>query len=252
MIAKTFLHAGYHVLIVGRSHERLQLAKNQLCEIGPEVSAWQCNVLDLSDVQELSDRIRTQFGRLDVLVNNIGQSDRGLSSELAADHLRTIFDRNVITMLQCSQAVLPLLESSRGSIVNIGSLAGKVGARYLGAYVAAKHAVSGLTQQMRLEWREKGIHVAIVSPGPIRRPDEGTRYSEHAGGSLPEHATRPGGGTRVKGLPPERVAKAVLLCAQRKRTDVILPGYLRLLITLGNAAPWLGDWLLLKFTSKGS
>lgn len=246
------MRAGYQVVILGRCGERLQTAEASLRAIGSHVTAMRCDALDPSDLGEVATRIEEKFGQLDVLINNIGQSDRGLASELSADHLRTIFDRNVITTLQCSQVMLPLLESSRGSVVNIGSLAGKVGARYLGAYVAAKHAVSGLTQQMRLEWRDKGIHVAIVSPGPIRRPDEGTRYAAHADGSLPEHATRPGGGTRVKGLTPERVAKAVLDCAQRKRTDVILPGYLRLLITLGNAAPRLGDWLLLKFTSKKS
>ena len=252
VIAEKLMQAGYQVVILGRCEDKLKAAEKQLRSIASHVAAIRCDALDPSDLQSLAARIEKEFGRLDVLVNNIGQSDRGLTSELSADELRSIFDRNVITTLQCCQAMLPLLESSRGSVVNIGSLAGKVGARYLGAYVAAKHALSGLTQQMRLEWRDKGIHVAIVSPGPIRRPDEGTRYADHADGSLPEHATRPGGGTRVKGLTPERVAKAVLDCARRKRTDVILPGYLRLLITLGNAAPRLGDWLLLKFTSKSS
>lgn len=250
VLAKTFLEADYQVIVIGRDEGRLRSAEQSLREINDHVAAWRCDVSNESDIQDLAGRISDQFGRLDVLVNNIGQSDRGLVSELAVTHLRAIFEQNVVTTLQCSQAMLPLLESSGGSIVNIGSLAGKVGARYLGAYVAAKHALSGITQQMRLEWRDKGIHVAIVSPGPIRRPDEGTRYSDLAKGSLPEHATKPGGGTRVKGLPPERVAKAVLDCARKKRTDVILPGYLRLLITIGNASPRLGDWLLLKFTSK--
>ncbi|MEL6110787.1 MAG: SDR family NAD(P)-dependent oxidoreductase, partial [Planctomycetota bacterium] len=228
-----------------------ELIAPALQETSGHVTAWCCDVSKESDIRDLATRIGDRFGRLDVLVNNIGQSDRGLVSELAVDHLKTIFDQNVVSTLRCSQAMLPLLESSGGSVVNVSSLAGKVGARYLGAYVAAKHALSGITQQMRLEWRDKGIHVAIVSPGPIRRPDEGTRYSEFAKGSLPEHATRPGGGTRVKGLRPERVARAVLDCARKKRTDVILPGYLRLLITIGNAFPRLGDWLLLKFTRKG-
>ena len=252
VIAEAFLRADYAVIVIGRSEERLQTAETSLRRIGDNVVAWRCDVLDELDVHGLRDRILDHFGRLDVLVNNIGQSDRGLVCELSANHLRTLFDRNVVTTLLCCQAMLPLLESAGGSVVNISSLAGKVGARYLGAYIAAKHALSGLTQQMRLEWRDRGIHVAIVSPGPIRRPDEGTRYTELAGGDLPEQATKPGGGTRVKGLAPERVAKAVLECAQRKRTDVILPGYLRLLITLGNASPRLGDWLLLKFTGKSS
>ena len=87
-----------------------------------------------------------------------------------------------------------------------------------------------------------------MSPGPIRREDGGQRYQESVAG-LPPQAAQPGGGTRVKGLPPERVAEAVLKAIQKRKPDVVLPRYLRLLITLGHAVPRLGDWLLLKFTS---
>lgn len=204
---------------------------------------------DAVDCDRIAGLISDQFGQLDVLVNCIGASDRGLACELSADRLRELFDQNVITTLLCCQAMLPLLEASRGSVVNIGSLAGKVGARYLGGYIAVKHALAGLTQQMRLEWRDKGIHVALVSPGPIRRDDAGSRYADRTVGSLPKSASAPGAGTKVKGLDPQRVANAVLKCAQKRRTDVILPSYLRILIVIGNAIPRLGDWLLLKFTS---
>ncbi len=168
---------------------------------------------------------------------------------LQPERLKHLIQQNVFTALLCSQAALPMLEESRGVIVNIGSLAAKVGARYIGGYAAAKHALAGMTQQMRLELRPRGIHVALVNPGPIRRDDEGTRYQEQIDESVPEQASKPGGGTRVKGLPPEKVAQAVLKCVQRRRVDVILPGYMRLLIAIGHAFPRFGDWLLLKFTS---
>lgn len=249
VIADTFAGAGYRVVIVGRSKARLDAAQQQLGGT-PErnVMALQCDVTNREDCQQLAATVDQQCGRLDVLVNCVGVSDRGVVSDLSADRLRELIDQNVITTLLCCQAFAPMLEASGGSVVNIGSLAGKVGARYLGGYNAAKHALTGLTQQLRLEWREKGIHVALVSPGPIRRQDAGTRYAI-ANSGVPATAAAPGGGTKVKGLDPQIVADAVLRCVSKRRPDVILPGYLRLLIVLGNAFPRLGDWILIKFTS---
>jgi hypothetical protein len=107
-----------------------------------------------------------------------------------------------------------------------------------------------MTQQLRLELKPRGIHVALLSPGPIRRDDAGQRYRDAIQEGLPAQAAEPGGGTRLKGLPPERVARAVVRCLHRRTADVVLPGHLRILIAVGHAFPRLGDWLLLKFTSS--
>ena len=163
-----------------------------------------------------------------------------------------LIQQNVLTALLCSQAAIPLLEANRGVIVNIGSLASKVDARYIGGYAIAKHALAGMTQQMRLELKSRGIHVGLVSPGPIRRDDAGTRYHDTVDSSLPPQASKPGGGTRLKGLPPERVADAVLRVIRKRSPDIVMPGYLRIMISVGQAWPRLGDWLLLKFTSDKS
>ena len=250
VIAHTFVAAGYRVCLVGRAAERLESAVSELNQIQTGQTIHFCgDVTDLATCQKLANHIGQCFGKLDVLINCVGASDRGFVADLTPTRLRELIDINVCSTLLCSQRLLPLLAESGGSIVNIGSLAGKVGARYLGGYNAAKHALVGLTQQMRLEWREQGVHVALVCPGPIKRADAGTRYGDQQQQGLPQQASAPGGGTKVKGLDPQRVAEAVFKCAQRKRTDVILPGHLRFLIVLGNAFPRLGDWLLLKFTS---
>ncbi|MCO8124233.1 SDR family oxidoreductase [Stieleria sp. TO1_6] len=251
VVAATFAQAGYRVIIVGRSQDRLDDAVEQLRQQHNATAITLVgDMTNRDDCQQIAQAVGQRCGRLDVLVNCIGVSDRGLVGELTAARVHELIDQNVVATLLCCQAMLPMLESSRGSIVNIGSLAGKVGARYLGGYNTAKHALTGLTQQMRLEWRDKGVHVGLVSPGPIRRDDAGTRYQHQTGNSaLPGKASQPGGGTKVKGIEPQRVATAVLNCARNRKPDVILPGYLRLLIVVGNALPRLGDWLLLKFTS---
>ena len=257
VIARKFLGAGYSVVIVGRDSGRLDDARGRLDPerclsrtdgTGQRLICSSCDLTDAEAVEQLLTHTLESLDRLDVLVNCVGASDRGLIEKLEADRAEVLFRQNVITALLCSQKALDALEKTGGVIVNIGSLASKVGARYIGAYAIAKHALAGMTQQLRLELKPRGIHVCLVSPGPIRREDAGQRYHESIDG-LPAQAARPGGGTRVKGLPPERVADAVLSAIQHRKPDVVLSGYLRLLIMLGHASPRLGDWLLLKFTS---
>ena len=254
VIAAELLRQNYRVVIVGRDQQRLDAASEHLKESGTSGAAVLCHRCDLADRSEVAELFRfvhDRCGRLDVLVNNVGASDRGRIENLAVDRLDELFRQNVHTALLCCQAAIPMLEASGGSIVNIGSLAAKVGARYIGGYAAAKHALAGLTMQLRLELRPKGIHVGLVSPGPIRRDDAGTRYAGLADDdTLPSQAAQPGGGTRVKGLAPQRVADSVVRCVRKRTPDVVLPRYLRPLIAAGHAVPRLGDWLLLKFSSS--
>lgn len=253
-IAAAFLADGYRVVITGRDAVRLTDAFNRIAVsvAGAEarISPMVCDATDQESVRDCFAKIATEMGRIDVLVNCVGRSDRGQIENLALDRLRELIDANVVSALLCSQAALPLLRQSRGAVVNIGSLSSKVGARYLGGYSAAKHALAGLTQQMRLEWLPMGIHVGLVNPGPIRRSDAGNRYSA-AADDVPESAKLPAGGAKLRGLAPQRVAAAVLRCAKRRQKDVILPGYLRIMVAIGHAFPAFGDWLLLRFTGGG-
>jgi len=256
VIAQTFLNHGYRIMIVGRNQSRLDDAVEQLksdtTRSADSIASISADLSSLAEANRVVRLVTETFQRLDVLVNCVGKSDRGLTEQLAIETLSELFQQNVNTTLLCSQAALPALEKSQGVIVNIGSLASKVGARYIGGYSAAKHALAGLSQQMRLELKPKGVHVGLVSPGPIQRNDAGERYAQSIGDDLPEQARQPGGGARVKGLPPQRVADAVLACVKKRKPDIVLPGHMRILISLGHAMPRLGDWLLLKFTSSKS
>ena len=248
VVAKTFLDRGYYVVIVGRNQDRLDRAREQMDSARVEATTADLSIVD--DTLRVAEFVEKTCGRLDVLVNCVGTSDRGTACELTPERLHELMDQNVVSALLCSQAMIPLLEKTSGTIVNIGSLSGKVGARYLGGYNAVKHALAGLTQQMRLELKPRGIHVAIVHPGPIRRQDAGERYGDSLSEKLPDQASAPGGGTKLRGLDPQRVANAVYSCVRKKRVDVILPTHMRFFIALGNAFPKLGDWFLMHFTSK--
>ena len=181
VIAKTLLDNGYRVVIVGRDADRLKTVSATLNGSEPErLLAQVCDVTSRAEVDDLIATVNRSFQRLDVLVNCVGASDRGLVENLDVKRLESLWKQNVVTALLCSQASIPLLEASSGTIVNIGSLAAKVGARYIGGYATVKHALAGMTQQMRLELKPRGIRVALVSPGPIARADAGERYRETA------------------------------------------------------------------------
>jgi NAD(P)-dependent dehydrogenase (short-subunit alcohol dehydrogenase family) len=213
------------------------------------VLAYQADVTSCSEVQAAVDLHLGAHGRLDVLVNVVGMSDRGRLESLKPEVLRELFEMNVISTLICSQTCLSALRQSRGVIVNIGSLASRLAPRYLGGYVVAKHALAGLSRQLRLECEADGVHVGLVCPGPIASDRPPNRYGVDAATNVPESAAAPGGGAKLRQLSPETVAAAVMRCIDDRKIEIVLPGKTRMLMLLGTISPRLADWVLSRKTS---
>src|SRR5262249_24418549 len=143
-----------------------------------------------ADVDALVARTVERFGRLDMLVNNAGRSARGEAIATTPEEFDELMELNLIALVRCTRAAMPHLLQARGHLVNIGSLAGKTAARYMGAYSATKFAVSAYSQQLRLELGPQGLHVLLVSPGPIAR-DAPRDYSNDKNANLPASARKP-------------------------------------------------------------
>lgn len=203
-----------------------------------------------ADVERLFADVGARFGRLDVLVNNVGRSTRGLAVDVTPDEFQRLWEVNFLTAVRCSRAAYPWLRREGGHLVNIGSLAAKSAARFLGGYPATKAALGAYTQQLRLEWAGQGIHVMLVCPGPLRRDDSGARYNAEATG-LPAEARRPGGGVRLKGLDPAWLARRVVRGCERREAEIVAPAKARLLFALQQLAPSWGDWVLGRMTRGG-
>jgi NAD(P)-dependent dehydrogenase (short-subunit alcohol dehydrogenase family) len=109
------------------------------------------------------------FGRVDVLVNNAGYGLAGAVEESSAEEVRSIFDTNVMGLLNVTRAVLPRMRSQRsGHVINMSSLGGyQVGAGF-GVYGSTKFAVEGLSEALHAELTPLGIHVTVVEPGYFR------------------------------------------------------------------------------------
>lgn len=203
-----------------------------------------------ADVERLFADVGARFGRLDVLVNNVGRSTRGLAVDVTPDEFQRLWELNFLSAVRCSRAANPWLRREGGHLVNIGSLAAKSATRFLGGYPATKAALGAYTQQLRLEWAEQGIHVMLVCPGPLRRDDSGARYDAEASG-LPAEARRPGGGVRLKGLDPAWLARRVVRGCERREAEIVAPAKARLLFALQQLAPAWGDWVLGRMTRGG-
>lgn len=244
-LAKQFCKAGARVIIVGRDDARLDTAVKHL---GGQASSVAADVTSDQEVAAAFDQVKREYGRLDVLVNCAGRSMRGLAAETTPNEFQELWDINFLSVVRCTLAALPMLDESKGSLVNIGSLASKTVGQHLGAYPASKFPVAAYSQQLRIELAGTGIHVLLVCPGPIRRDEAGSRYDDEAG-DLPAAARKPGGGVKIKALDPEHLAREIVRACARRKPELVLPRKARLLFAVSQLWPAAGDWLLKKSSS---
>ena len=127
---------------------------------------------DLSDTtkaNEYTQQIINQFKRIDIVINNGGQSQRSEAIDTTTETERKLFEINYFSAINISKAVLPyMLKQGSGKIVVTSSIAGKFGFYLRSSYSAAKHALHGYFESLRLEVEKKGVSVLIVCPGKIK------------------------------------------------------------------------------------
>ena len=251
-IAQAFAERGAQVVIAARNADSLAQAAAQLSSGGRRITAIPADVTSTESVQELVAQTVAQFGRLDVVVNNAGLSSRRAILETTPEDFAALVDINLLGVVRMTRAAAPHLLAAGGHLVNIGSLAGKSATRFMGAYPAAKFAVSAYSQQLRLELGPQGLHVLLVCPGPIARDEPRAAGSERARenvGDIPESARKPGAGVKVKLLQPRMLAERIIRACERREPELVIPGKARLLFAISALSPRLGDWLVRRMTS---
>lgn len=245
------------VILAARNLEKLETVKTFLMDQfqNMEVHVFSADLADAQSVLDLATEIHQQFGRLDLVINAVGESDRGSIGDLQCDRLVELFRRNVCSSLLVTQRLAPLLgahdqQSEGGVLVLIGSLSAHFAPRYLGGYSIVKHGVAALAQQARLELAADRIHVMLASPGPIARPDTGTRYDKLARNiNVPAEALQGGGGAKIKGLDPLKLSQQILDSAARRKNRLIRPRKASLLLIASSISSRLGDFLLRRLSS---
>ncbi|MDR1484257.1 MAG: SDR family NAD(P)-dependent oxidoreductase [Planctomycetaceae bacterium] len=248
-IGMQFARAGSRVILVARDWERLEIAAAMIrgnCS-DVELRLLCCDVTNQDDVDFLFRKVAEEFGSVDVLVNNAGRSVRGRVVDTTPEQFQLLFDLNVLGVVRCTRGALPFLLQSRGHIVNIGSLASKSAAKFVGAYPVTKFAVAAYSQQLRLELSDDGVHVLLVCPGPIKRGGE-RLYEFDDTANVPESAMRQGAGVNVGLIEPIKLADKIIKYCELRKPELIVPAKAKLLFAISQISPTLGDWIVKQST----
>jgi NAD(P)-dependent dehydrogenase (short-subunit alcohol dehydrogenase family) len=162
-----FAQEGAHLVVSGRREKQGQELADELQGLGAEAIFVRTDVRKDEDVRNLVDQTVKRFGRLDIAVNNAGTEGlRGLVTDQTAESYADTFDTNVLgVLLSMKHELRVMLPNGSGSIVNVSSAYGSVGAAGASVYVASKHAVEGLTKSAALEVAGTGVRVNVVAPG---------------------------------------------------------------------------------------
>jgi NAD(P)-dependent dehydrogenase (short-subunit alcohol dehydrogenase family) len=214
-IARAFADEGARVLIADRD---AAAAAQTARSIGDAAMAYEVDVTREADVQAMAREARARFGRIDILVNNAGIMRKAFVKDMTEETWDAVVDVNLKATFLCSKAVLPaMIEARRGRIINIASIAGKVGEPTASAYSAAKFGVIGFTRSLALEVAQHEVLVNAICPGPIPTALGQQGWREGAaveGVDLERILARVGSRSPLKGLgTPEQVARRAVFIA---------------------------------------
>lgn len=134
---------------------------------GGNATAIQADVTKREDVIRLLQETKSRFGKLDILVNNAGIYEFGALEDITAESFYRQFNLNVLGLLQMTQEAVKLMDSSGGSIINIGSIAGRKPSLYTTVYSATKAAVDSITIALAQELGPRKIRVNAIDPGMV-------------------------------------------------------------------------------------
>lgn len=171
-IATRLASAGAPLLVAGRTQSKLDAMVQRLRDAGHD-AAWAvaCDVTDPAGVQALARAAAAHLGEVKILINNAGGATSAPVQQTTLEDWQRMFAINATSTFLCTQAFLPgMLERGFGRIVNIASVAGLQGGRYISAYTAAKHAVVGFTKAVAAEVADRGVTVNAVCPGYVDTP----------------------------------------------------------------------------------
>ncbi|MCH8814194.1 MAG: SDR family NAD(P)-dependent oxidoreductase [Chloroflexi bacterium] len=233
-IARALAKKGMNLVLAARSQSELEAVKAEVEGMGVKAIVVPTDVSDKAALRSLVDAAKSEFGAIDVLVNNAGIESIFRYHALEFEEIEAMLNVNLRAPMMLTWLVLPgMLERGEGHIVNISSMAGKVGPAFSEPYGATKAGLIGFTQSLRGSYRDAGVSASVISPGWV----ETGMYEE-----VERHGLKPS--VLVGSSKPEKVSQAVVKAIEKDLGDVIVnPGPMRLLLGTNAMAPGLFEWV---------
>ena len=165
-IALSLAEAGADVVVTSRTRSEIESTEEQIRERGQKALAITMDVTDFQQVETAVEKIVSEFGRIDILVNNAATRSFKSLLEISKEEWQKVIDTNLTGVFLCCKAVGPvMIRQGGGRIINVSSRSGLHGMVNRGAYSASKGGLIQLTQVLALEWAQYGILVHAVAPG---------------------------------------------------------------------------------------
>jgi 3-oxoacyl-[acyl-carrier protein] reductase len=192
-IAEALVREGVNVCVSARSGEEIEQTVAELNELDRgRVTGAACDVRDYDEVRALFEHAVSEFGGLDVLVNNAGVGHFGRVEEMSPETFRAVLETNLFGVFYCCRLGIPLMKRRGGGyIINISSLAGANPHPKMAAYNASKFALNGFSEALMQEVRHERIKVSYVMPGSVNTEFGGDEVSDERAWQLqPEDIAR--------------------------------------------------------------
>ena len=208
--AAEFAACGAKLSLVARNEEGLRRVG------GPDALITAGDITQEETRRRAVDRTLERYGAIDILINNAGVGLYQPSFEMPLEEARYLMELNFFAPLALTQLVVPHMRARHsGTIVNVGSIAGKVVLPWLTIYSVTKYALGALTEGQRMELRRDGVHTMIVCPGYVK-----TNFQKNArAGQAPDAVVR----ARTGAITPEACAAAIRRGVERDARTVVTP-----------------------------
>ena len=168
-LAYAFAKEGAFLVLSARNIEKLKKVRDNCLKSTSKCWIFPIDLLEVGKLEKAVTEVIKQAGKIDVLINNAGRSQRSLAKETPLEIDRNIMELNFFSVVALTKLVLPqMLKNGSGHIVVISSISGKLGFPMRTAYAASKHAVQGYFESLRAELDNDNIKVTIISPGRIK------------------------------------------------------------------------------------
>ena len=218
-LAKEFALQGAKIIISSRRVEELERVKNLLKLPEGDLLILPLDLEGLSNINILTQLVINKFGRIDILVNNGGISQRSLTKDTSIETDRKLMEVNFFGTVALTKSVLPyFLKQKGGHIVVVSSIVGKFGFHLRSAYAASKHALHGFFESLRMEIYNENVKVLIVCPGKIRTNISINAYT----GDGSKHGKMDD--STNKGLSPEDCARKILKGIENNKEEILIGG----------------------------